>query len=461
MIAAARFQLRAVRGECKITLDSLIPMRVAVVSLLPIASLLAQAPPQLQDLTAKWCAACHTGKSAQSGLDFASLSFDLNNRTIRDRWIRIHDRIEKGEMPPKAAPFDAGAHSAFLEQLEPLLRQADLADAQQNGRGPMRRLNRDEYEQNLRDLLHLPNLDIRDMLPEDREAHHSNKVADTLDMSRVQLVAYLDAAEAALRQATVTTPAPPPVTRFRTSGVNLFPGLRSTGTLHSMFFIKDNRGVNVENERARPMPKELQEDPALEMGLFRSPGWPYGAFPRGFAAPHSGEYRVRFSARAVLQHPGFRVSDATQTVPMTLRSRRPTNHDIAEDVKSVGGILRSVRDRRSTKPTCLCSPARPSNTVFWDCPSPKSMPKARRARTATRRCRPKASLALLSSGSSSKVRSRLLPGLPTATACCLTISASIPSPRNPNRKPPVCCGAFSPSPPARLCPTKQCENSSA
>ena len=87
------------------------------------------------------------------------------------------------------------------------------------------------------------------------------------------------------------------------------------------------------------MSRELEEDPSLEMGLFRSPGWPYGAFPRGFAAKHAGEYRVRFSARAVLQHPDFQLTEAKQTVPMTFRSRRPTNHDIAEDVKSVGGIL--------------------------------------------------------------------------------------------------------------------------
>jgi hypothetical protein len=75
------------------------------------------------------------------------------------------------------------------------------------------------------------------------------------------------------------------------------------------------------------------------MGLFRSPGWPYGAFPKGFAATHAGEYRVRFHARAVLQHAGFRVSPARQAIPMTFRSRRPSNHDIAEDVKSQGGIM--------------------------------------------------------------------------------------------------------------------------
>lgn len=300
-----------------------------------IATLTAQVPPELKRLINTRCAGCHSGPSAKAGLDFAALSFDLANKSVRDRWIRIHDRVEKGEMPPN----DPTDRQAIVQQLAPHLYKADLADVAINGRGPMRRLNRDEYEQNLRDILQLPDLDIRDMLPEDREAHHFNKAAETLDMSRVQLTGYLDAAEAALRQAMVTEPAPPPVTKFHTFGRNLFPGLRSTGTLHSMFFIKDNKGVNVQSERSTPLSKELEEDPTLEMGLFRSPGWPYGAFPRGFAAKHPGHYKIRFAARAVLQHPGFQLTDAKQPVPMTLRSRRPTNHDIAEDVKSVGGIL--------------------------------------------------------------------------------------------------------------------------
>ena len=310
---------------------------VILSSLLVWQSAAAETPPKLKVSIDKACLGCHFGKTAKGGLDFATLQFDLDQRGLRERWIRIHDRVEKGEMPPKG--FAAPERVALLSQLTPALRQADLADVAKNGRGPMRRLNRDEYEQNLRDILQLPHLDIRDMLPEDREAYHFNKVSETLDMSRVQLAAYLDAAETALRQAMVTVPAPPAVTEFRASGRNLFPGLRSTGTRHSMFFLKGDQGVNVESERATPLPKEVEEDPVLEMGLFRSPGWPYGAFPRGFAAPHTGEYRVRFSARAVLQHAGFRVSDARRNVPMTFRSRRPTNHDIAEDVKLVGGLL--------------------------------------------------------------------------------------------------------------------------
>ncbi len=298
---------------------------------------LAQMPPGLKTAIERRCSGCHSGPSAKAGLDLRSLSFDLDNRAVRERWVRIHDRIEKGEMPPPGLDLPLADRQAILQQLAPPLRKADLADVAKNGRGPLRRLNRDEYEQDLRDLLQLPHLDVRDLLPADREAHHFNKVSETLDMSRVQLTAYLDAAETALREAMATTPAPPPTTTFRTTGTNLFPGNRSTGTIRSMFFIKDNQGVNVDQERWTPLPKEVAE--SVEMGLFRSPGWPYGAFPRGFAAKHAGEYRIRISARAVLQHPSYKITDAAKTVPMTLRTRRPTNHDIAEDMTTVGGIL--------------------------------------------------------------------------------------------------------------------------
>jgi hypothetical protein len=318
---------------------SAVEMRALIIAGSLLIPAIAQMPSGLKAAIDTTCSGCHSGTAAKGGLDFASLSFDLSNRVTRERWARVHDRIENGEMPPKGVEFAASNRAEMLRQLAPLIFKADLADVARNGRGPMRRLNRDEYEQDLRDILRLPYLDIRDMLPEDREAHHFNKVSEALDISRVQLGAYLDASEAALRQAMATAPAPPPVTMFRASGTNLFPGFRSTGTIHSMFFIKDNKGINVEQERWTPLPKELAEDPTLEMGLFRSPAWPYGAFPRGFAATHAGEYRVRFSARAVLQHPGFQVSDAKHAVPMTFRSRRPTNHDIAEDVKAVGGIL--------------------------------------------------------------------------------------------------------------------------
>lgn len=314
-------------------------MRSTLLILCALTASAAEIPPPVRARLDASCVACHSGPAAQGGLDLRSLPSTLQSPAVRDRWIRIYDRVDKGEMPPRPGGLPPAERRPFLTALRPPLEAADLADVRANGRGPMRRLNREEYEQNLRDVLALPELAIRQMLPEDRESYHFTKTAAALDISRVQLTAYLDAAEAALRQAMVTTPAPPASRTFRAQGRKLFPGVRSTGTRRSMFYIKGDQGVHVASEAGTPMPKELEEDPALEMGLFRSPGWPYGAFPIGFAAPAPGQYRVRFAGRAVLQQEDFRVTPATKPVPMTLRRRRPTNHDIAEDVVNVGGIL--------------------------------------------------------------------------------------------------------------------------
>ncbi|MCX6596934.1 MAG: DUF1587 domain-containing protein, partial [Acidobacteria bacterium] len=323
------------------TLRLLVSVAIRACTLLAVV--LAVTPPALAAprpvLLNQACTPCHNTKSASGGLDLAGLPFELKDRATRERWTRIHDRIAKREMPPPGTTLPDPQRAALVKELSAAIRAADTAEVAAQGRGPMRRLNRDEFEQNLRDVLQLPYLDLREMLPEDRLSHHFHKTAETLDISRVQLTAYLDASEFALREALAKQAQPPAVTTFRAIGTRLFPGSRSTGNRESMFFVKDNRGLNVEKEHPRPLPKEWEQDPSIEMALFRSPGWPYAAHPRGFAAPYSGEYRVRFSARAVLQNEGYVIAPAQQPVPMMLRARKPSNHDIAEPVRATGGMF--------------------------------------------------------------------------------------------------------------------------
>jgi len=152
-------------------------------------------------LAGKYCHDCHDSESAKGGLDMTKTPLALEDRKWRDKWASIFDRVEKKEMPPKADKLPAAERTKFLKILDDALHAADLADVRANGRGTLRRLTRVEYEHNLRDLLHLPHLDIRDKLPEDRTAGGFSKVSDTLDMSRVQMDAYLNAAEAALLEA--------------------------------------------------------------------------------------------------------------------------------------------------------------------------------------------------------------------------------------------------------------------
>ncbi|MEI6872742.1 MAG: c-type cytochrome domain-containing protein, partial [Verrucomicrobiota bacterium] len=99
------------------------------------------------------CVECHDKDTAKGGLDFAKLPQDLQDRSLRDRWIRIHDRLEKGEMPPKKADLSNGDRAEMLRVLGGGILKVDRAEVAARGRGPLRRLNRDEYQNNLRDLL--------------------------------------------------------------------------------------------------------------------------------------------------------------------------------------------------------------------------------------------------------------------------------------------------------------------
>ncbi|MFM8890460.1 MAG: DUF1592 domain-containing protein [Planctomycetia bacterium] len=284
------------------------------------------------------CGACHADGAAEGGLDLDALGDDLADPATRRRWILVHDRIEKGEMPPPdAEPLAAADRRALVEGLAGPLLAAALADTAENGRGTLRRLTRDELEQNLRDLLHLPQLDISHMLPEDRRSRHFDKVADVLDMSHVQLTATLDAVETVLRQAVATTPVPPESRTTRAVGTQLGPP-RVVGGPQSLFYARDGRRVNLEaNKPVNGDP--VAPDPGLEFALFRSPGWPYAVYPQNIRAAATGDYRVRFSARSVVQTADFVIERGTRPVPLTFRARKPTNHDIAEDVRITGGII--------------------------------------------------------------------------------------------------------------------------
>ena len=74
----------------------------------------------------------------------------------------------------------------------------------------LRRLNRYEYENTVREVLSAPWLRVRQSLPEDGIVARFNKVGQGLDVSHVQMSRYLDTAEDAIRlvlQASTVEPA--------------------------------------------------------------------------------------------------------------------------------------------------------------------------------------------------------------------------------------------------------------
>ena len=164
-----------------------------------VSPLAAKLPAPAQAFVEANCFECHDSESKEAGLDLSSLAFDLHDRAIFDRWVHIHDRVRDGEMPP-TGKLEAASVNEFLGSIAQPMLAAHRTRVAAKGRSTLRRLNRYEYENTLRDLFDAPWLQLRDMLPEDGEAHRFNKVGDALDISHVQMAAYLAAADETIRQ---------------------------------------------------------------------------------------------------------------------------------------------------------------------------------------------------------------------------------------------------------------------
>jgi hypothetical protein len=175
---------------------------------LVLGFLAAQAEPQA--FLEKHCQECHNTETRKGGLDLSALKPDFAKPEEFARWVKIYDRIESGEMPPKKqARPPAESVRSVLGRLKPSLLAAERARLDQQGLTPLRRLTREEYENTVRDLLALPGIPLKEGLPADGMAHGFDKNSDALDISHVNLAKYVEAADAALDMAIATQPKPP------------------------------------------------------------------------------------------------------------------------------------------------------------------------------------------------------------------------------------------------------------
>lgn len=174
-----------------------------LLSLFPSATLgSAQVPDAAFSFLEDHCLDCHDSSEQKGDLDLENLSFDLSDRETFAKWVLLHDRADHGEMPPKKKRRPEPEElKRFLKTLARPMERADRQRIAQTGRSTVRRLNRFEYENTLRELLQAPWLQVATRLPEDGIAHLYNKIGERLDVSHVQMGKYLETADYALRTA--------------------------------------------------------------------------------------------------------------------------------------------------------------------------------------------------------------------------------------------------------------------
>jgi hypothetical protein len=310
----------------------LVPLLVAIA--LPAA---AQERSRIRSFVETHCLDCHEGDTAKAGLDLAGLGFDLGDRKTFESWTRVYDRVKAGEMPPgKRDRPPRRETSAFLSALADPLVATHLARETAEGRATRRRLNRHEYENTIRDLFQAPWLQLKDLLPEDGEAHRFNKVGDALDVSHVQMARYLAAAEQAMREvlAAQTGPPPParpPVTRFYARDMKSFVGPMKFGEFNRSPERATFPALGFAGQpkvRAFEAPLTVGEaDPVTRdqegIGVVASAYEPLEPKFDGFRAPRAGRYRVRLNAHAVWVGPGPAARWWVPNLDDLSRGRRP------------------------------------------------------------------------------------------------------------------------------------------
>lgn len=191
--------------------------RPAVLLLLAGCLVGSVAHAQPNSFFAAYCNECHDADSRKGNLDLTALPRQYTTSEDFARWLKIYDRIQTGEMPPKKKPRPPAKEiQTVTAWLRESLTQAERPRLQK-GRTALRRLTRAEYENTVRDLLDLPGIPLQSGLPVDGVAHGFDKNSEALNMSHVNMAKYMEAADRALDMAIATQPKPPPVLHERLS----------------------------------------------------------------------------------------------------------------------------------------------------------------------------------------------------------------------------------------------------
>ena len=168
-------------------------------------------PQEHQAFFKKHCLDCHDSATQEGGVDLETLSFTIATIEQAERWQKVLNVLNSGEMPPEDSEQPDGSEKAdFLDELAQTMVSARRSLADSGGRITMRRLNRREYQNTIEQLLGLK-VDVSS-LPADGGSGTFDTVGSSQFISSDQIEQYLKLGRNALdeafeRQATRQQPA--------------------------------------------------------------------------------------------------------------------------------------------------------------------------------------------------------------------------------------------------------------
>lgn len=224
------------------------------------------------------CISCHGPKRQKGELRLDTLPNDFSDPSTAEKWSEVLNTVNSHEMPPEdedqPTPESAGA---FTDWLALELGRAEIA--KRSSGTILRRMNRAEYNNTIRDLLGL-DFDAAESFPQDPPAGGFDNIGQALTISPLHLELYYSAARKILDRAIVEGEKPPGIlwhfepeehkdksdgARIKRDGKDIVMG----------------KGVNpVENG----------------FTVLHHNNWDRTVYARNIALAHPGTYKIRFRA---------------------------------------------------------------------------------------------------------------------------------------------------------------------
>ena len=145
--------------------------------------------------TSKYCVSCHGAEKPEAGLSLTKYVDEKGLLKDRRIWERAFEMIKAGEMPPRENPQpSADEKSKILDYLHEKLHKIDCSKVSDPGRVTIRRLNRAEYNNTIRDLMQV-SFRPADDFPSDDVGYGFDNIGDVLSLPPLLMEKYLNAAE--------------------------------------------------------------------------------------------------------------------------------------------------------------------------------------------------------------------------------------------------------------------------
>lgn len=150
---------------------------------------------QVAPLVAKYCVGCHGGEKPRAGVALDKYKDEAMVKEGRQVWAKVLKRLQARDMPPVRKPQPTPAERDLLTSwIDTTLGAIDCGLQRDPGRVTVRRLNRAEYNNTIRDLVGVKFQPAEDF-PADDVGYGFDNIGDVLTLPPLLMEKYLAAAE--------------------------------------------------------------------------------------------------------------------------------------------------------------------------------------------------------------------------------------------------------------------------